>query len=325
VVVFVSGLPLGLMELKNLTDESATLRGAYNQLQTYEQQIPSLFPFNEIPVISDGVGARAGTLTVNWEWFLPWRTVEGEDLAPKSTPELEVVIRGVFDKRRFLDLIRHFIVFESGPGGIVKKLAAYHQFHAANKAASTVEAASPEGDRRVGVVWHTQGSGESLSMAFYAGKIVLRPEMANPTLVVLTDRNDQLFGTSSTCSDLLRQTPQQAESREHLRELLSVAAGGVVFFTTIQKFLPRKGESYLLLSDRCNIIFIADEAHRSQNDFIDGFACHMRDALPNASSIGFTGTLIGAHDCSTLTVFGEYIDVYDIQQTVEDGATVPVY
>ncbi len=232
VVVFVNGLPLGLMELKNPTDENATLRGAYNQFQTYKAEIPSLFPFNEVLVISDGVAARAGTLTANWEWFLPWRTVEGKELAPGSIPELEVVIKGVFEKRRFLDLVRHFVVFEHGLGGTVKKMAAYHQFHAVNKAVtSTVEAAAPEGDRRVGVVWHTQGSGKSLSMAFYAGKVVLRPEMANPTLVVLTDRNDlddQLFGTFSACSDLLRQTPQQAESREHLRELLSVAAGGVV-------------------------------------------------------------------------------------------------
>ncbi len=328
VVVFVNGLPLGLMELKNPTDENATLRGAYNQLQTYKAEIPSLFPYNELLVISDGVAARVGTLTASWEWFLPWRTVEGNDLAPEITPELEVVTRGVFEKRRFLDLVRHFVVFEETSKGPVKKMSAYHQFHAVNKAvASTVEAASPEGDRRVGVVWHTQGSGKSLSMAFYAGKVVLHPRMANPTLVVLTDRNDlddQLFGTFSACSDLLRQMPRQAESREHLRELLSVAAGGVVF-TTIQKFLPDRGESYPLLSDRRNIVFIADEAHRSQYDFIDGFARHMRDALPNASFIGFTGTPIEVHDRSTPAVFGEYIDVYDIQQAVEDGATVPVY
>lgn len=328
VIVFVNGLPLGLMELKNPTDENATLRGAYNQIQTYKREIPSLFPFNEVFVISDGVEARVGTLTANPEWFLPWKTIEGEDLAPESIPELEVVTKGVFEKRRFLDLVRHFVVFEHGPGGTAKKMAAYHQFHAVNKAvASTVDAASPEGDKRVGVVWHTQGSGKSLSMAFYAGKAVLHPEMANPTLVVLTDRNDlddQLFGTFSACSDLLRQTPQQAESREHLRDLLSVAAGGVVF-TTIQKFLPDRGESYPLLSDRRNIVFIADEAHRSQYDFIDGFARHMRDALPNASFIGFTGTPIDADDRSTKHVFGDYIDVYDIQQAVEDGATVPVY
>ncbi len=272
VVVFVNGLPLGLMELKNPTDENATIKGAYNQLQTYKAEIPSLFPYNEVLVISDGVAARVGTLTSSWEWFLPWRTVEGEDLAPESTPELEVVAKGVFEKGRFLDLVRHFVVFDQGLGGTVKKMAAYHQFHAVNKAVtSTVEATSPEGDRRVGVVWHTQGSGKSLSMAFYAGKIVLHPAMANPTLVVLTDRNDlddQLFGTFATCSDLLRQTPQQAESREHLRGLLSVAAGGVVF-TTIQKFLPGgPGERYPLLSDRRNIVFIADEAHRSQYDFI---------------------------------------------------------
>ncbi len=328
VMVFVNGLPLGLMELKNPTDKNATLHGAYNQIQTYKNEIPSLFPFNEVLVISDGVEARVGTLTANPEWFLPWKTIEGTDLAPESIPELEVVTRGVFEKRRFLDLVRHFVVFEHGPAGTVKKIAAYHQFHAVNKAvASTVDAASPEGDKRVGVVWHTQGSGKSLSMAFYAGKVVLQSEMANPTLVVLTDRNDlddQLFGTFSACSDLLRQTPQQAESRGHLRDLLSVAAGGVIF-TTVQKFLPDRGESYPLLSDRRNIIFIADEAHRSQYDFIDGFAKHMRNALPNASFVGFTGTPIETDDRSTPAVFGEYIDIYDIQQAVEDGATVPVY
>ncbi len=328
VVVFVNGLPLGLMELKNPTDESATLRGAYNQIQTYKAQIPGLFPYNEVLVISDGVEAKVGTLTANWEWFLPWRTVEGEELASEGMPQLKVVTKGVFEKGRFLDLVKHFVVFEGTAKGPVKKMAAYHQFHAVNKAlASTVDAASPEGDRRVGVVWHTQGSGKSLSMAFYAGKVVLHPEMANPTLVVLTDRNDlddQLFGTFAACSDLLRQTPRQAESRGHLRELLSVAAGGVVF-TTIQKFLPDKGEAYPLLSGRRNIVFVADEAHRSQYDFIDGFARHMRDALPNASFIGFTGTPIEVHDRSTPAVFGEYIDVYDIQQAVEDGATVAVY
>ncbi len=328
VVVFVNGLPLAILELKNPADENATLRHAYNQIQTYKRDVPSLFPYNELVVISDGVRARTGTLTANWEWFLPWRTVQGEELAPTDVPELEVVTRGAFEKRRFLDLIEHFVVFERGIGTTVKKMAAYHQFHAVNKAvASTVEAASAGGDKRAGVVWHTQGSGKSLSMTFFAGKVVRRPEMANPTLVVLTDRNDlddQLFGTFAACSDLLRQNPVQAESRDHLRELLAVAAGGVVF-TTIQKFLAAPGERYPLLSDRRNIVFIADEAHRSQYDFIDGFARNMRDALPNASFIGFTGTPIEVSDRSTPAVFGDYIDVYDIQQAVEDGATVPVY
>ena len=328
IVVFINGLPLGVVELKNPADEYATLTGAFNQLQTYKNDIPSLFPYNEIFVISDGIEARAGTLTSNWEWFMPWRTVDGVDVAPKGMPELEVLIRGIFEKARLLDLIRYFTVFEVDGAEIVKKVAGYHQFHAVNKAVGcTVEAVSPEGDRRAGVIWHTQGSGKSLTMAFYAGKIVQHTEMANPTLVLLTDRNDldeQLFGTFAACHELLRQEPVQAESREHLRELLQVASGGVIF-TTIQKFLPEKGGQYPLLSDRRNIVLIADEAHRSQYDFIDGFARHMRDALPNASFIGFTGTPIEAADRSTPAVFGDYIDIYDIQRAVEDNATVRIY
>jgi len=329
IVVFVNGLPLGVIELKDATDEQATVRRAFNQLQTYKREIPSLFAFNEALVISDGLEARIGTLTADWEWFMPWRTVEGEDIAPRGVLELEVLIEGVFEKRRFLDLVQSFIVFEVDGPSISKKLAGYHQFHAVNKAvAATIDAASPVGDRRAGVVWHTQGSGKSLSMAFYAGKIVQHPAMANPTLVILTDRNDlddQLFGTFAACQELLRQTPEQAESRDHLRDLLRVASGGVIF-TTIQKFLPdEKGGSYPLLSDRRNIVVIADEAHRSQYDFIDGFARHMRDALPNASFIGFTGTPIEVTDRNTKAVFGDYIDVYDIQRAVEDGATVRIY
>ncbi len=328
VVIFVNGLPLGVIELKNPGDENATIRGAFNQLQTYKKDIPVLFPYNEILVISDGLEARAGTLTAAWERFMPWRTIEGVDLAPKGVLEMEVLIKGMFEKQRFLDLAQNFIVFEVDGSNIAKKMAGYHQFHAVNKAvASTVRAASPEGDKRVGVVWHTQGSGKSLTMVFYSGKIILHPAMSNPTLVIITDRNDlddQLFGTFALCQDLLRQTPVQAEDREHLQELLRVASGGVIF-TTIQKFLPEPGQDYPLLSGRRNIVVIADEAHRSQYDFIDGFARHMHDALPNASFIGFTGTPIELTDRSTPAVFGDYIDIYDIQRSVEDGATVRIY
>jgi type I restriction enzyme R subunit len=329
IVVFVNGLPLGVIELKNLADENATIKDAFNQLQTYKKDIPGLFPYNEALVISDGLEARIGTLTAGREWFMPWRTVEGDDLAPKGSLELEVLIKGVFEKRRFLDLVRGFVVFEDTTGKLAKKMAGYHQFHAVNKAVDcTLKAASPKGDRRVGVVWHTQGSGKSLTMVFYAGKIIQHWGMSNPTLVVLTDRNDldnQLFSTFSACSDLLRQSPVQAESREHLQMLLQVSSGGVVF-TTIQKFLPEgKGEQYPLLSDRRNIVVIADEAHRSQYDFIDGFARHLRDALPKASFVGFTATPLEIGDKSTPAVFGDYIDVYDILRGVEDGATVRIY
>jgi type I restriction enzyme R subunit len=329
IIVFVNGLPLGVLELKNLAEEYATIRGAFNQLQTYKREIPSLFPYNEVLVISDGIQARLGTLTSGWERFMPWRTIEGDDLAAKGSLELEVLLQGVFEKRRFLDLLRHFIVFEDTGNAVVKKMAGYHQFHAVNKAIGcTMQAAAPKGDRRVGVVWHTQGSGKSLTMAFYAGKIIQLPAMQNPTVVVLTDRNDlddQLFGTFSGCHELLRQHPVQAESRDHLQQLLQVSSGGVVF-TTIQKFLPEnKGAQYPLLSDRRNIVVIADEAHRSQYDFIDGFARHLRNALTNASFIGFTATPLEVGDKSTPAVFGDYIDVYDIQRAVEDGATVRIY
>src|SRR5690606_36187128 len=249
--------------------------------------------------------------------------------APSTMSQLEVLIRGVFDKRRLLDLLRYFIVFEGDGDTVIKKMAGYHQFHAVARAVdATVEASRPSGDRRVGVVWHTQGSGKSLTMAFYAGRVVLHPEMQNPTLVVLTDRNDldeQLFGTFARCKELLRQDPEQARDRAHLRELLRVASGGIVF-TTIQKFFPEtRGDTFPQLSDRSNIVVIADEAHRSQYDFIDGFARHMRDSLPNASFLGFTGTPIDAADKNTRSVFGEYISIYAIQRAVEDGATVPIY
>ncbi len=352
VVLFVNGLPLAVLELKNAASEDATIWTAFHQLQTYKAEIPSLFATNAVLIVSDGVEARAGTLTAGREWFKPWRTISGEEEANAHMPELQVVIEGLLAPRRFLDLVRDFIVFDDdGSGQISKKMAGYHQFHAVRHAVGeTLRAAQlaradqvadarrrygePEkpggkpGDRRVGVVWHTQGSGKSLTMAFYAGRIIREPAMENPTLVVLTDRNDlddQLFGTFSRCSELLRQPPVQAENRSHLRELLSVEAGGVVF-TTIHKFFPEeKGDRHPVLSDRRNVVVIADEAHRSQYDFIDGFARHMRDALPHASFIGFTGTPIELRDANTRSVFGDYISIYDIQRAVEDGATVPIY
>ena len=330
IVVFVNGLPLGVIELKNPTDENATVWSAFRQLQTYKKEIPRLFAYNETLVISDGVEARVGSLTADQERFMPWRTIEGETEAPSTDLELEVLVKGLFDKARFLDYLQHCVVFEDAGGDtIAKKIAGYHQFHAVRAAVdATVKASRPHGDKRCGVIWHTQGSGKSLTMAFYAGGIVRRPEMRNPTLVVITDRNDlddQLFGTFARCSHLLRQTPTQARDREHLRELLRVASGGVVF-TTIQKFFPEGEElRFPELSDRRNIVVIADEAHRSQYDFIDGFARHIRDALPNASFIGFTGTPIEASDRNTRNVFGDYISIYDIQRAVDDGATVPIY
>ena len=352
VVIFVNGLPLAVIELKNAADENATIWSAFNQLQTYQAQIPTLFASNAALIVSDGLQARIGALGAGQEWFKPWRTINGVSDAPASMSELEVVLEGVFEKRRFLDLLRYLIVFEDRGGGkLVKKLAGYHQFHAVNVAVEeTLRAAEmgvlPQigetrgryvaghqpggdpGDRRVGVVWHTQGSGKSLTMAFYAGRVILHPVMANPTIVVITDRNDlddQLFGTFAGCQDLLRQPPVQATDRADLREKLSVASGGVVF-TTIQKFFPEeRGDRHPMLSERRNIVVIADEAHRSQYDFIDGFARHMHDALPNASFIGFTGTPIETTDANTRSVFGDYISVYDIQRAVEDGATVPIY
>jgi type I restriction enzyme R subunit len=328
VVVFVNGLPLGLIELKNAADENATVWDAFQQLQTYKDELSNLCTFNCALVASDGIQARIGSLSSDRERFAPWRTIEGEELA-KGFTELEVMIRGVFEPRRFLDLIRYFIVFEDDGDIVIKKMAGYHQFHAVGKAVeATVTASRPAGNRRVGVIWHTQGSGKSLTMAFYAGRVVLHPEMENPTLVIITDRNDlddQLFGTFSRCQEILRQEPQQAANRAELRDLLKVAAGGVVF-TTVQKFVPDdKGDTMPLLSDRKNIVVMADEAHRSQYDFIDGFARHLRDALPNASFIGFTGTPVEQTDKNTRQVFGDYVSIYDIQRAVDDGATVKIF
>ena len=352
VVLFVNGLPLALIELKNPADGDATIRSAWRQLRTYKAELPSLFAFNAALVVSDGTEARIGTLTAGWEWFKPWRTIAGEALADPNLPQLQVLLMGAFERRRFLALVRDFIVVEDdGGGALAKKMAGYHQFHAVETAvAETLRAAELQrtpalreaaahyesgrrpggapGDRRIGVVWHTQGSGKSLTMAFYAGRIVREPAMENPTVVILTDRNDldnQLFGAFARCQDLLRQPPARAESQADLREKLAVESGGVVF-TTIQKFFPEeKGDRHPLLSDRRNVVVIADEAHRSQYDFIDGFARHMRDALPNASFVGFTGTPIELQDANTRAVFGDYISIYDIRRAVEDGATVPIY
>ncbi|GAB6178530.1 type I restriction endonuclease subunit R [Desulfobaculum senezii] len=340
VVIFVNGLPLAVIELKNPGAENATLEGAYNQLQTYKQQIPSLFRTNAVLITSDGIEARIGSLTANFERFMPWRTVDGEDIATKGAPELNVLIPGIFEKCRFLDLLHDFTVFGENGEGLVKIVAGYHQFHAVKKAVQhTVNASAPEGDRKVGVIWHTQGSGKSLLMAFYAGQLVRRSELQNPTIVVVTDRNDlddQLFGTFSMCRDLIRQTPQQADSREDLQKALNRASGGVIF-TTIQKFFPEQGEAdYPKLTDRRNVVVIADEAHRSQYGFkarvnmktgeiAHGFAKYLRDALPNASFIGFTGTPIEKDDVNTPAVFGHYIDIYDITRAVEDKATVPLF
>ncbi len=357
VVVFINGLPVAVVELKRPGLEG-WFGAAYNQLQTYKDQVPDLFRTNAFLIISNGVYARIGSLTAQRERFMPWRTTDGKDIAPKDKAGLEVLTEGVFAPERLLDLLANFIVF-AGSGK--KFLAGYHQYHAVNRAlASTIRASreveqqkkplmvaeesaqygmpsvrtQPEGDKRAGVIWHTQGSGKSLLMAFYAGKLIKSQEMRNPTLVVLTDRNDldeQLFQTFSDCSDLLRQTPEQAEGRDDLKAKLSREAGGVIF-TTLQKF----GETEEPLTERNNVVVIADEAHRSQYGFRAklnkktgevsyGFAKYMRDALPNASFIGFTGTPIERDDVNTPGVFGNYIDIYDISRAVEDEATVPIY
>jgi len=352
IVLFINGLPVVVIELKNATDEKADVQAAFHQLQTYQQVIPSLFTFNAFEVISDGWFAKAGTISSDYSRFMAWKSVDGVQIVDsKQQPELEPLIKGLLNKTTLLDVIRHFIVFEKTKEKTIKKIAAYHQYFAVNKAIlSTLRAAAnenghftaehpavyglptveaqPKGDKRAGVVWHTQGSGKSISMVFYAGKLVLAEEMNNPTIVMLTDRNDldqQLFETFSNCQQLLRQTPIQAANREDLKKLLSVASGGIVF-TTIQKFFPEEnGKVYPTLTERRNVVVIADEAHRSQYDFIDGFARHIRDALPNASFIGFTGTPIEKEDKNTQAVFGNYVDIYDIQQAVEDGATVRIY
>jgi len=383
VILFVNGLPLVVIELKNPADENATIRSAFKQLQTYKQEISGLFTYNGFMIISDGLEAKAGSISAGFSRFMAWKTSDGIVEASPLIGQLETLIRGMLNKKILLDLIRHFIVFEKSKKedketGVItiqteKKLAAYHQYYAVNRAVeSTLRAAEylpvqkktqreqiaespasyglpgvkkqPSGDRKGGVVWHTQGSGKSLSMVFYTGKIVLA--MDNPTVLVITDRNDlddQLFDTFAASKQLLRQEPVQAEDRGHLKELLKVASGGVVF-TTIQKFQPDEGNVYETLSERKNIIVIADEAHRTQYGFkaktidakdengnvvgkkiVYGFAKYLRDALPNATYLGFTGTPIESTDVNTPAVFGNYVDIYDILKAVDDGATVRIY
>ena len=348
IILFVNGLPLVVIELKNAVDENATIKSAYNQLQTYKQAIPSLFTYNELLIVSDGWDALCGTVTSDFGRFMSWKTKDGETTADYLQPQMEVMFYGMLNKKTLLDLISRFIVYEKSDTKTLKKVAAYHQYYAVNKAVeSTVIASSTNGDRRGGVIWHTQGSGKSLSMVFYSGKLIIEPRMENPTLVILTDRNDldeQLHETFTNCQQLLRQEPQKAEDRKDLRKLLKVASGGIVF-TTIQKFMPMQtdiaqtenpnivnepsveyiGADIPALSERKNIVVVADEAHRSQYDFIDGFAKHLRDALPNATFIGFTGTPIESTDRNTQAVFGNYVDIYDIQQAVNDKATVPIF
>lgn len=339
-ILFINGLPLVVIEFKNAADENTNVTSAFNQLQTYKKTIPTLFHYNALLIASDGWEAVYGSLTSPKQFFLPWKSIDGKTFADDGMPQMEVMVKGLLNKKVLLDLIRHFTLFHINKDEVIKVVPRYHQYFAVNKAVEATRKATSElGDKRAGVVWHTQGSGKSLSMVFYTGKLVLA--LSNPTIVVLTDRNDlddQLFETFSSSQDLLRQTPVQAESRDDLKKLLSVSSGGIVF-TTIQKFLPEVVErislgngktksiagQYEMLSDRRNIVVIADEAHRSQYDFMDGFAKHMRDALPNASFIGFTGTPIENTDKNTQAVFGDYIDVYDIQQAVEDGATVRIY
>lgn len=360
VVSFVNGIPLVVIELKSASEENVDITQAYNQLQTYKMTIPSLFTYNSFMVTSDGINARAGTLTSDEDRFMAWRTIDGDDVAPLSIPQLEVLIKGMFQRDRFLDIIKHFVLFQSDGKDTIKILAGYHQYHAVNKAVESTERATQEsGDRRIGVVWHTQGSGKSLSMVFYAGKLVINEELENPTIVIITDRNDlddQLYGTFLKSKDILRSTPVQATDRAHLRELLNNRTSGGIIFTTIHKFAPFVNESKeeieldmvaedsaeyrssMVLTDRKNVIVMADEAHRSQYGFgadivrgedeADvkyGYAKYMRDSLPNASYIGFTGTPVELTDKNTRAVFGDYIDVYDMTRAVEDGTTVKIF
>jgi len=335
ILIFINGIPMVLFELKNMANTDTTEEEAYKQVKNYQLDIPSLFWYNAFNVISDGINTKVGTITADYTRYMSWKSENGEKPQENATDFFTIALNGMFPKERLLDIIRHFIVFQTINGKTVKILAAYHQYFAVRKAVESTRRALAEKTGRAGVVWHTQGSGKSLSMAFYAGIVVSEPDFDNPTIVVLTDRNDldnQLFGTFSACSKLLlRQTPKQAESREHLRELLKVKAGGI-FFTTIQKF----GENDDVINDRSNIIFLADEAHRSQygldekldrstGEWKAGMAKHMRASLPNATFIGFTGTPIDFKEKSTIGVFGDYIDIYDMTQAVDDGATVPIY
>jgi type I restriction enzyme R subunit len=338
IVVLVNGIPLGLLELKNPADEDATMKGAWNQIQTYRHDIPSIFTPNAVTVISDGMTAAMSSFSGAFEHFAPWKTIDGREVVT-GRPALEVLIRGVFDHTRLFDLVRHFTVFSDEPIGLVKRVAKYHQYWAVNAAVeSTVQAAGSDGDRRGGVVWHTQGSGKSIEMLLYAAKVMRDPRMNNPTLVFLTDRNDlddQLYQEVFAPAEILPEKPVQAESRADLRTLLRRASGGIIF-TTLQKFAPdAAGDTNPVLTDRRNVVVVADEAHRSQYGFEEklaadgtlkaGLAKHMRDALPGATFLGFTGTPIESTDKSTRAVFGDYIDVYDLTRAVEDGATVKIF
>lgn len=340
IICFINGLPFAVLELKSPQDENADIWDAFNQLETYKQEISELFTFNEALVISDGYTARIGSLTADKERFMPWRTIKDENDKPKLEWQLETLVRGFFDPELFLDYIRFFVLFESDGDKITKKIAGYHQFHAVRAAVqATIVATQDGGDKKAGVVWHTQGSGKSISMCCYAGKLLQQPAMNNPTLVVVTDRNDldgQLFATFSAAKDLLKQTPVQAVDRDALRQLLSEREAGGIIFTTVQKFALLDGEDeHPVLNNRHNIVVISDEAHRSQyglkavltsdGEYKYGYAKHMRDALKNASFIGFTGTPISMEDKDTQAVFGSYVSIYDIQDAVDDGATVPIY
>lgn len=338
-LVFLNGIPVALFELKNLANEHATLKNAWNQVQTYRSDIPSIFTLNAVTVISDGVSAAMSSFGGAFEHYAPWKTIEGREVVTNK-PALEVLIKGVFEQSRFLDILRNFVVFSDEGTGLVKRVAKYHQYWAVNAAVeSTVEAAGPAGDRRGGVVWHTQGSGKSFEMVFYAAKLMRDPRMRNPTLVFITDRNDlddQLFAEVFAPAEILPEKPAQADTRADLRTLLRRASGGIIF-TTLQKFRPGEdGDANPVLTDRRNVVVVADEAHRSQYGFAEsvdpktgqfrsGLAKHLRDALPNATYLGFTGTPIESTDKSTRAVFGEYIDVYDLTRAVEDGATVRIF
>ncbi len=359
IILFVNGLPLVVIELKNAADENATIESAFEQIQTYKTFIPSLFTYNAFCIISDGLECKAGSVSAGLNRFMAWKTSDGNKEASRFAPQLEILLKGMLNPKTLLDIVRNFIVFQKirkvdSKTGITqihteKILSAYHQYYAVKKAVhSAIIASRDNGNGKGGVVWHTQGSGKSLSMVFYSGLLITTPELENPTIVVITDRNDlddQLFDTFAASRQLLRQDPVQAESRAHLKELLKVASGGIVF-TTIQKFLPADNKpEYDLLSDRRNIIVIADEAHRTQygfeaslKDLVDketkevigkriayGLAKYLRDALPNATYIGFTGTPIEKSDVNTPQVFGNYVDIYDITKSVEDGATVRIY
>ncbi|MDH0031514.1 MULTISPECIES: type I restriction endonuclease subunit R [unclassified Acinetobacter] len=340
IICFINGIPFAVLELKSPTDENADIWDAFNQLQTYKEEVSDLFVFNEALVVSDGITARVGSLTASQERFLPWRTIKNENDKPLLEWELETLIRGFFDRELFLDYIRFFVLFETDGEKTIKKIAGYHQFHAVREAVqATIAAANPTGNKKAGVVWHTQGSGKSISMCCYAGKLLQQPAMQNPTLLIVTDRNDldgQLFETFSQAQELLKQTPVQANNRDELRQLLAERESGGIIFTTVQKFALLDGEAeHPLLNGRHNIVVMSDEAHRSQyglkaklsNDgtYKFGYAKHMRDALKNAAFIGFTGTPISSEDKDTRAVFGDYVSIYDIQDAVEDGATVPIY